>query len=238
MPSKLNVGVVMDPNADKKRRAAEAAAALVRDGMTLGLGTGSTVHFWLEAVARRIHDENLRVSGVPTSSRTEHEARRLGIPLTTLDHDPTLDFMVDGADEIDGRLNLIKGGGGALVREKVVASSTKDVVIIADEGKLVPRLGTTYPVPVEVLPFARPYVDRGLRALGGTPTLRKQPNGSNFITDNGNWIVDARFGGIPDPVRFEREITMLSGVLDCGIFTGLADVALIGTATGVRRLEA
>lgn len=221
----------------KKRRAAEEAVGFVRDGNVLGLGTGSTVQFALEAIARRIRSENLKVTGIPTSTRTETEARRLGIPLTTLEEHPLVDLTIDGADEIDPQLNLIKGGGGALVREKVVASSSSDVIIIADDAKLVVRLGTTFPVPVELLPFARPLVERGLRALGATAAPRKQPNGSAYVTDNGNWILDARFARIEDPAKMEREITMIAGVVDCGIFTGLADLALVGTSDGVRRLR-
>lgn len=221
---------------EKKRRAGLDALRFVRPGMTLGLGTGSTVQFFLEALADKVRKEGWRVKGVPTSTRTEAEARRLGIPLTTLDESPRIDLTVDGADEVDPRLNLIKGGGGALVREKVVASSSNLVVIIADDSKFVARLGSTFPVPVEVLPFARVLVERGLGALGGVPSLRLK-DGKPYVTDNGGWIVDARFRDLPNPAKMEQEITMISGVIDCGIFTGLADVVLLGTDSGIRQLQ-
>jgi ribose 5-phosphate isomerase A len=237
LAAKSKAATVSDITVEKKRRAGEEAVAFVRAGNIVGLGTGSTVQFTLEALARRIRDEGLEMRGIPTSKRTEVEAKRLGIPLTTLDDHPVVDLTIDGADEIDPRLNLIKGGGGALVREKVVASSSESVVIIADDAKLVVRLGSTFPVPVEILPFARPLVERGLRALGSTPVLRRQKSGETYVTDNGNWILDAKFPRIDEPAKTEREITLIAGVVDCGIFTGLADVALVGTADGVRRLK-
>lgn len=238
MAIKTKTSAVVDMAGQKKRLAAEEAVAFVRDGMTVGLGTGSTVQFALDAIANRIRTEGLKIIGIPTSVRTDLESKRLGIPVSTLDEHPSVDLTIDGADEIDPRLNLIKGGGGALVREKVVATSSTDVIIIADDTKLVVRLGTTFPCPVEFLPFARPLVERGLRALGATPTLRKNKEGSTYVTDNGNWIYDARFRSIPDPAKFEREITLIAGVVDCGIFTGLADLAFIGGPDGVRRLTA
>lgn len=221
---------------EKKRRAAFEALRFVKPGMVLGLGTGSTVQFFLEGLAERIKKEGWRVKGIPTSLRTEAEAKRLGIPVTTLDESPRIDLTVDGADEVDPRLNLIKGGGGALVREKVVATSSSVVVIIADDSKFVARLGSTFPVPVEVLPFARVLVERGLGALGGTPSLRLK-DGRPYVTDNGGWILDARFRDLPSPAKMEQEITMMAGVIDCGIFTGLADVVLLGTDAGVKQLQ-
>jgi len=220
---------------DKKRAAAMEACAFVKPNMKLGLGTGSTVQFLLEELSRRIK-AGLDVVGVPTSRKTEEECKRLKIPLATLDDHPRLDLMIDGCDEVDARLNLIKGGGGALVREKVVASSSQTVVIIADDSKYVARLGSTFPVPVEVLPFARAYVMRGLKAVGSNPVQRMTKDGKPYVTDNGGWILDARFPYIPDPVKVEQEITFMSGVLDCGIFTGLSDIALVGTSEGIVRL--
>ena len=209
----------------------------VKPKMKLGLGTGSTVQFMLDELGRRVK-EGLDIVGVPTSTTTERECKRLKIPLTTLDETPKLDLMIDGCDELDARLNLIKGGGGALVREKVVASSSQTVVIIADDTKYVARLGSSFPVPVEVLPFARAYVTRGLKALGATPNQRMLTDGKPYVTDNGGWILDARFPYIQDPVKMEQEITLMSGVFDCGIFTGLADIALVATGDGVHRLSA
>lgn len=222
---------------DRKRAAALEACMFVKPKMSLGLGTGSTVQFMLDELGRRVA-EGLDIVGVPTSKKTEDECKRLKIPLTTLDDKPKLDLMIDGCDEIDSRLNLIKGGGGALVREKVVASSSQTVVIIADESKYVARLGSSFPVPVEVLPFGRAYVARGLKALGANAVLRVHKDGKTYVTDNGGYILDARFAFIQDPVKMEQEITLMSGVLDCGIFTGLADIALVATAEGVHRLTA
>lgn len=221
---------------EKKRAAAEEACRLIKSGMVLGLGTGTTVRYALEQIARMIRS-GVNVVGVPTSTWTEQESKRLKIPLTTLDEHPRVDLTIDGADEIDPRLNLVKGGGGALVREKVVATSSRTVAIIADESKFVSRLGSTFPVPVELIPFAKALVERGLNTLGAYSSLR-MVKGKPYVTDNNAWILDARFPAIPDPVRFEREITMLPGVLDCGIFTGLADVAFLGTSNGVRRIDA
>jgi ribose 5-phosphate isomerase A len=224
----------LDQN-EKKRLAAVEACKLVKPGMVLGLGTGSTVQFALEELSRQIK-AGLKIKGISTSSKTDHEAKRLNIPLTTLDENPRVDLTIDGADEVDSRLNLVKGGGGALVREKVVAESSRVVAIIADDSKFVAKLGTTFPIPVEVLPFARVLVERGLHALGATPSLRLK-DGKPYVTDNHCWIIDARFPGIDEPNRIESEITMLPGVVDCGIFTGLADIAFIGFNEGVRRFQ-
>lgn len=220
---------------EEKKAAAEAAVGLVQDGMALGLGTGSTVQFALEAIARLVKQGH-RLRGVPTSRRTETEANRLGIPLTTLDDEPWLDLTIDGADELDERLHLIKGGGGALLREKVVAAASKSMAVIADSKKLVRDLGSTFPVPVEVVPFARARVDRALRALGALPTLRSK-DGATVATDNGGWILDATFPRIPDPAKMERDIKGIPGVMEVGIFARHATVAFVGTSDGVRRLE-
>lgn len=221
---------------EKKRAAAVQACRLIKSGTVLGLGTGTTFRYALEEIGRLIRS-GVNIVGVPTSTQTEVEAKRLRIPLTTLDEHPRVDLTIDGADEIDPRLNVIKGGGGALVREKVVATSSRTVAIIADESKFVSRLGSTFPVPVEVIPFAKALVERGLNALGAYSSLR-MVKGKPYVTDNGGWILDARFPAIPDPARYEREITMIAGVIDCGIFTGLADVAFLGTSDGVRRIDA
>lgn len=221
---------------DLKRQAALAACRLVKDGAVLGLGTGSTVQFVLEELARRQRGGE-RFLGVPTSRRTEDECRRLGLKLTTLGDHPELALTIDGADELDGRLNLIKGGGGALLREKVVAAASRQLVVVADERKLVQDLGSTFALPVEVVPFAVDPVRRRLESLGAKPSLRAG-DGGPYRTDNGNHILDARFVRIPDPPAMERTIKMTPGVAEVGLFCGLATHAFVATAAAVRELTA
>ncbi len=218
-----------------KRAAALAACAEAKSGMVLGLGTGSTIQYALEELARRkTAGEDLR--GVPTSRRTEDECRRLGLPTVSLRDHPVLDLTLDGADELDDRLNLIKGGGGALLREKVVAAASKTMVVVADESKFVNALGSTFAVPVEVVPFAEATVRRRLAGMGANLVLR-QKNGRDYETDNGNLVLDARFSSIPDPARLERDVKMLPGVAEVGLFVGLAHRAYVAGTGGVRKLE-
>ena len=223
-----------DPKAIAGRRAAE----LVRDGMRLGLGTGSTVRFVLERLAERIKGEGLAVRCVATSVDTETRAKALGIPLVGLEDVEALDLTIDGADEIDGRFDMIKGGGGALLREKVVAAMTREEAIVVGANKVVARLGTTFPLPVEVVPFARAAAARALAKLGCEPALR-QAGGKAFATDNGNWILDCRFpDGIADAAELEQRIDRIPGVVESGLFVGLAHVLLVGREDGtceVRR---
>ena len=217
-----------------KEIAGRAAADMVRDGMALGLGTGSTVHFALERLAERIRAEGLRVAGVPTSLDTERKARELGIDLIELrDRPDPLDLTIDGADEIDPRFDMIKGGGGALLREKVVAAWSKREVIVVGPDKVVERLGTTFALPVEVVPFASAVVARSLERLGCQPTPRRTRDGAIYRTDNGNEVLDCRFAqGIADARALEREIDAIPGVVECGLFCGLAHVLVIGHADG------
>lgn len=216
-----------------KRVAGRRAADLVESGMTLGLGTGSTVFFVLERLAERIRDEGLKVRGVPTSLDTEGKAREMGIPLVALDEVESLDLTIDGADEIDGDFNMVKGGGGALLREKVIASISKRVVIVAGPEKAVERLGSTFLLPVEVVPFARSVVDRALQGLDCQPALRVDANGTAYLTDNGNEILDCRFpAGIADAASCEREVLAIPGVVECGLFIGLAQVLVLGHPDG------
>lgn len=212
-----------------KRAAAEAAASLVSDGMTLGLGTGSTVAFFLEALAAR----DLEVAGLPTSEGTARRCRELGIRLLDTEDVDRLDLCVDGADELDGQLNLTKGGGGALLREKVVASLADRMVVVATVDKLVQRLGDTFALPVEVVPFALRPVERRLEACGFEVRRR---DGGAYRTDNGNAILDARMpGGISDPGAMETELARIPGVAENGLFVDLADRALLGQPDGEVR---
>lgn len=219
-----------------KEAAAQAAAALVLPGMRLGLGSGTTVEVFLDALALRIQAEGLQVLGVPTSERTAARARELGIPITTLEACPELDLVVDGADEADAMLRLIKGGGGALLREKIVAAAARKVVIIVGEGKRVERLGRSFLLPVEVLPFGSRVVARKLAALGCQPFLRTGESGAPFVTDNGNWILDCRFPeGIAAPERLHAEMSQVPGVVGVGLFLDLCDVLIEGHADGTMR---
>jgi ribose 5-phosphate isomerase A len=216
-----------------KEVAGRMAADMARDGMTLGLGTGSTVYFTLVRLAERIQEEGLRVRGVPTSVDTETKARELGIPLLGLDEVASLDLTVDGADEIDGDFQMIKGGGGALLREKVVASITERQVIVVGRDKVVERLGMGFLLPVEVTPFALPTVTRALTKLGCAPQLRQTELDSPYTTDNGNRILDCKFAeGIADPRALELEIDRIPGVVESGLFIDLAHVCVIGDPDG------
>jgi ribose 5-phosphate isomerase A len=218
-------------NADVlKQEAAEAAAALVKDGMVVGLGSGTTAAVAVEAVGRR----GLRIAGVPTSEKTAELARRCGIVLTTLAAHPRLDLTIDGADEIEtGTLALIKGRGGALLREKIVAAATKRLVIVADESKVVPRLSAAErPIPVEVVPFGWETTAARLVALGAEPKLRE-----GFVTDGGHYILDCLFPNIEEPAALAPALDALVGVVEHGLFLGMASEAIVASEGGVRVLR-
>lgn len=219
---------------DAKRAAGREAATLVHDGMRLGLGTGSTTAYALEAIGRRIHEDGLTVEGVPTSFEAERLARTHGIPLTTLDEDPHLDLVVDGADEVDDRLRLIKGRGGAHTREKVVATQAERFAVVVDPSKLVNQLGEQAALPVEVLPMAVTPVSRALEDLGATPELRVATEKDGpVVTDQGFWILDAHFpDGIAAPTALRRTLGVRPGVLDHGLFLDLATDVLVGRPDG------
>jgi ribose 5-phosphate isomerase A len=222
----------------QKRAAAEAAAALVENDMVVGLGTGSTASFAIDALIRRVRG-GLRIKGIATSERSAQQAQAGGIPLTSFAAQPRLDLTIDGADEIEaGSLNLIKGLGGALLREKIVAAVSDRLIIIADATKLVTQLGGTAPVPVEVVPFGWETTLERLRALGAEPVLRRDTSGEPFRSDGGNLIVDCGFGLIADPAGLERRIGQTIGVVEVGLFIGMASAALVADETGVRRLVA
>ncbi len=215
------------------------AATSVASGMRLGLGTGSTVAFFLEHLGARIARGELSgVVGVPTSVRTEKAARRLGIALAALEDVGTLDLTVDGADEVDPGLDLVKGLGGALLREKMVAQASIRMLVIVDDSKLVGRLGEIAPVPVEVAPFGHASHMGWLRDLGAEPSVRGDGNGHPYRTDNGNLIVDCRFPeGVEDPAGLERRLARRAGVVESGLFLGLATEAVVAGPGGVRRME-
>ncbi len=213
-------------NEELKKQAAERAIEFVRDGQIIGLGTGSTTRFAIEGLGRRVK-QGLKITGVPTSIDSERMARDLSIPLADLNDVTRIDIDIDGADEIDGDFNMIKGGGGALTREKLVALATERVIIVVDESKRVERLGREWPVPVEVLPFAWSMSARLLTELGSTPRLREK-DGTVFVTDNGNYILDCAFGLIADAPALEKSIKQLPGVVEVGLFIGLCHTLVIG----------
>src|SRR6266516_3580972 len=226
------------PQETWKQMAGEAAVQLVKDGMLLGLGTGTTAAYVLYALSRRIAAGLHIVGGVPTSDATQQLARSLNIPLTTLDEHPELDLTIDGTDEIDGQLNLIKGGGGALLREKIVASAARRFVVIADITKQVTVLGTHMPLPVEVIPFGVTPVRKRIEALGATVQMRRLGD-QVFITDNGNVILDCTFAsGIPDPITMEQRIRSIVGVVETGLFLHMEAQAIIGGPDGVKVVSA
>jgi ribose 5-phosphate isomerase A len=227
-----------DPGVDaQKRAAAEAAVAHIEDGMVVGLGTGSTALLALDALAKRVR-QGLRVTGVPTSERIAARARELNIALTTLNDHPHIDLDIDGADEVErGSLNLIKGLGGALLREKIVASASERFIVIADQSKLVDRLGEKTAIPVEVARFGWKATAGKVEALGGRPALRHNADGSEFLTDGGNFILDCLFGPIADAQSLAHELDSIVGVMEHGLFLGMASMAIIGEAGGVGTHE-
>jgi len=223
---------------DAKKRAALEAAKNVKDGSVIGLGSGSTVAYAIFEIGRRIKEENLEILGVPTSYKTFLLAVECGIPITTLNEHPELDLDIDGADQIDEELILIKGMGGALTREKIVAAASKSLIIVADETKLTTSLGRDQPVPVEVLPFALPLVSNRIKRMGGKPTLRERKDGSGpYVTDNGNFILDVDFGVIEDPFRLDASLKRIPGVIETGLFIGMTEKAYIGTRKDVKILK-
>jgi ribose 5-phosphate isomerase A len=224
-----------------KRQAAARALDHVVDGMKLGLGTGSTAKHFVELLGERVKG-GLRVVGVPTSEVTRADAQRCGIPLTTLDEVDRLDLTVDGADEIDPALNLIKGGGGALLREKIVAAASDRMIVIADESKWVITLGR-FPLPVEVNRFGLAATRRAMAqafarcGVSGQMSVRNGPDGHAFVTDGGHWILDVHLGLIPDAPRLASLLNSIPGVVEHGLFIGLASMAVLAGAQGIRIFE-
>jgi ribose 5-phosphate isomerase A len=224
-----------------KRQAAARALLSVRDGMTLGLGTGSTAKHFVDLLGERVRT-GFKVVGVPTSEATRIQATQCGIPLTTLDDVDRLDLTVDGADEIDHALNAIKGGGGALLREKIVAAASDRMIVIADDTKWVDALGR-YPLPVEVIPFGLAATRRAIAGafaqsgVSGQMVLRKGRDGHVFVTDGGHWIIDAHLGRIEDAPRLAGLLNPIPGVVEHGLFIGLASTAILAGAQGIRVIE-
>jgi ribose 5-phosphate isomerase A len=216
---------------DKKKAAAEAAIDLVKDGMIVGLGTGSTANHAIEGLGRRV-GAGLRIKGVATSKATEQLARKVGIPITTLEEVGEVDLTIDGADEVDPSFNLIKGMGGALLREKIVAFASKQEVIVVDDSKLVEVLGKKSPLPVEVLPFGHTKTRDALESLGCKASLKG--GSAPFLTDNGNLIYECRFEGIEDAEMLEAEIDLIPGVVESGLFIDLATTVVVASAQGVE----
>jgi ribose 5-phosphate isomerase A len=223
-------------NDQEKEAAARASLRFVKDGQIVGLGTGSTAAYFIQLLGEAVK-EGLRIRGIPTSIRSRQQAAALEIPLTTLDECQQIDVTVDGADEVDPQLRLIKGGGGALLREKIVASATKQLVIVADATKRVPVLGK-FPLPVEVIKFAQALVVKKIEALGAKVTLRLAADGKPFLSDENNHILDCRFEQIPDADRLARQLSDMPGVVEHGLFIGMASVVLVANGSEIVELRA
>jgi len=220
-----------------KIAAAESAAKLVESGMIIGLGSGSTAALFVDALARRVSRENLRIVALPTSDKTAEHARGLNIPLTTFAEHIRIDLTIDGADEVElGPLGLIKGHGGALLREKIVAAASDRMAVVADETKLVKRLGSLVSVPVEIVPFGWQATEKRLRDLGGNPSLRLDDAGKPYVTDGGNYILHCAFGPMDNPKEIAHHLDHVVGAVEHGLFLGFASEAIIGGHDGVKVL--
>lgn len=227
----------MEPSAQNrwKKAAAEAAAKLVEPGMVVGLGTGSTAAFLLSELGRRVAEEGLRIVGIPTSERTAEQARSLKIPLTTLAEHAEIDLTIDGADEVErDTLFLIKGHGGALLREKIVAAASKQMAVVADETKLVERLGTHFSLPVEVVPFGWQATERKLSQMGANPALRLGADKKPYVTEGGHYIVDCAYGPIQAPKEVAHHLDHVVGVVEHGLFLGFASRVYVAGQGGVE----
>lgn len=228
----------MQKQDELKRKAAHCAVELVQSGMVVGLGTGSTTSFAVIRIGERIKSGDLKnIVGIPTSIRTEKLARDLNIPLATLDDQPEIDVTIDGADEVDPELNLIKGGGGALLREKVVAQASQTNIIIVDESKLSACLGTRWALPVEVIPFAAKTEVNFLEALGASVKLRSDKNGRPYKTDQNNFILDANFGEMSNPHALALKLNERAGIIEHGLFLGLASEVIVAAEDDIRHMQ-
>src|SRR6202790_5688038 len=222
---------VQEKNDQEKEAAARASMRFIQSGQVVGLGTGSTAACFIRLLGEQVKN-GLRIRGIPTSVRSRELAESLGIPLTTLDECQEIDVTVDGADEVDPQLRVIKGGGGAMLREKIVASASKQLVIVADASKQVPILGR-FPLPVEVIRFAQALVAKRIAALGADVTMRTNADGKPYVTDENNHILDCRFGQIPDADGLARQLSDMPGVVEHGLFIGMASVALFARGTEI-----
>jgi ribose 5-phosphate isomerase A len=222
-------------NEQEKEAAARASLRFVKDGDVVGLGTGSTAKYFIQLLGEQVK-KGLRIRGIPSSVRSGEQAASLGIPLTTLDECQQIDVTVDGADEVDPQLRLIKGGGGALLREKIVASATRQYVIITDATKRVPVLGK-FPLPVEVIKFAQALVTKKIEALGAKVELRRDAAGKLYLTDENNYILDCRFGQIADADGLARQLSDMPGVVEHGLFIGMASVILVANGSEITELR-
>jgi ribose 5-phosphate isomerase A len=225
----------MTPLDQEKQAAARAAAEMVESGSIVGLGSGSTATYAIRFLGDRVRN-GLKIVGIPTSQNTKQLAEQLGIPLATLDLHPQIDIDIDGADEIDPQLNLIKGGGGALLREKIIASASRRFIVIGDSGKRVRHLGK-FPLPVEVIPFAQSLIAKRIAALGAEVSLRGAISSNPFVTDEGHHILDCTFGEIADPAALAEKLRAIPGVVEHGLFIGMAEMALIGKDGGVTQFR-
>jgi ribose 5-phosphate isomerase A len=225
----------INPRDNEKQAAARAAVQLVESGQIVGLGSGSTASHAIRLLAERVRS-GLKIVGIPTSQRTKQLAEQLGIPLTTLEEHAHIDIDIDGADEIDPHLNLIKGGGGAFLREKIIASVSRRFIVIADSAKQVAHLGK-FPLPVEVIPFAQSLVKPQIEALGAKVSLRSYAHGNPCITDEGHHIFDCSFGEISDPAALAAALRRIPGVVEHGLFIAMAELALIGNDGEVKQLR-
>jgi len=220
---------------EMKKLAAEKACEFIEDGMILGLGTGSTVEYALKKIGKMVN-EGLKIKGIPTSFRTKKTANEEKIPLTTLEENPNIDLTIDGADEVDSQLRLIKGGGGALTREKMIAYYSKKVIIVIDETKVVKMLGIDFSLPVEVVKFGWTSTKEKLKEFNCNVELRKIMN-NPYITDNSNYILDCEFDRIKEPEQLELDINNIPGVVENGLFIGLADEIIVGSKQGIKTLS-
>lgn len=217
-----------------KKMAGEKAIEYIEDGMIIGLGSGSTVEYTLKKLGELVKD-GLNVKGIPTSMHTKKLAKEYKIPLTTLDENPEIDLTIDGADEVDSNLNLIKGGGGALTREKIVAYHSKKEIIVVDESKIVKALGIDFPLPVEVIKFGWSSTKKTVEAFGCVADLRKIVE-EPYLTDNSNYILDCDFERIDEPEQLEKDLNYIPGVVENGLFIGLVDEIIVGSKQGVMTL--
>lgn len=218
---------------ENKKIAGENAVQYIKDGMTIGLGSGSTIYWTLKKLGELV-GQGLNVKGIPSSIRTENLAKEFGIPLTSFSEVQQLDLAIDGADEVDQNFNLIKGGGGSLVREKIVCAASKQLVIVVDESKVVQKIGT-YPLPIEVVPFGWEVTSERISSLGCIPKLRMHHN-EVFISNNGNYILDCKFDFISKPLSLHQELKQLLGVVETGLFIGMTDKVIIGKENGLFQI--